>query len=215
MTLFIAFRVGEVVSGFGTSRSFLTKTTKMKIYNLILIFISKHLFIIHTGTFLAKVKSTFFLGVGVSPIAYVIEQITSWSLKNQDYILFVLGAIAIDHILGSILHAFYKRDFTWRKNLEGLIIKISLAVAMGFLFEGVNHLIKEDSFIKNYLVMVLRLSVFLYPASSAFMNSSVITNGKFPPTGWINKIRAFNSNLELKELKGEVNEELDEIQESS
>lgn len=187
----------------------------MKISTSILTFLSKHLLIIHTGTLLAKAKSAFFLGVSVSPIAYVIEQITNWSLLNQDYIMFVLGAIAVDHIIGMIMHAFYKRDFSWRKNLEGLIIKISLAVAMGFLFEGVNHLIKEDSFVKNYLVMVLRLSVFLYPASSAFMNSSVITKGKFPPIGWINKIKAFNTNLELKELKGEINEEIEEIEDVS
>lgn len=183
----------------------------MNYLKIALAFISKHLLIIHTGTLKAKATSAFFLGVSVSPISWVVEQITNWSIANHEYILFVLGAIAIDHVLGSILHAFYKRDFTWKKNLQGLVVKISLAVAMGFLFEGVNHLIQEDSFIKNYLIIVLRLSLFLYPASSAFMNSSIITKGKFPPLGWINKVKQFNLDLELKHLKGEVDEEIQEI----
>lgn len=183
----------------------------MKIIIFLSSFLSKQLLLLHTGTVVAKLKSAFILGASLSPIAVVIEKITNWTLDNHDYIFFVMGAIAIDHILGTILHSFYKRDFTWKKNLTGLIIKISLALTMGFLFEGVNHFITEDSFLKNYLVIALRLSVFLYPAGSAFMNSSIITKGKFPPVGWINKIKSFNNNLELKELKSEVNKEIEEI----
>jgi len=169
----------------------------------IIAFLIKHLVIIHKGTVLSKFKSALYLGIGASPIAYVIEKITDWSFENRDYIFFVLVAIAIDHILGSILHLVHYRDFTFKKNIQGLAIKIGLTVAMGFLFEGVNHLIQEDSFVKSYLVIVLRLSVFMYPAGSAFMNSSVITKGKFPPVGWIDKIKSFNKDLDLKNFKNE------------
>lgn len=170
-------------------------------------FLLKHLIIIHKGTFLAKAKSALILGVSTSPIAIMMENIMSWSIANQEYIYFVLMAIIIDHLLGSWLHAFVKHDFSIKKNIQGLFIKIGLTVAMGFLFEGINHLIQEESFVKSYLIIVLRLTVFLYPAGSAFMNSSVITQGKFPPIGWINKIKAFNENLDLQGLKNEQEDE--------
>jgi hypothetical protein len=45
--------------------------------------------------------------------------------------------------------------------------------------------------------------VFLYPAGSAFMNSAVLTNGKFPPMGWISILNNFNKNLDLNTFKKE------------
>ena len=166
-------------------------------------FVLKHLIIIHKGTAAAKIKSALALAIGTSPIAYVVEKILAWSLENSAYIVFVLVAIAIDHLLGSYLHLMVKRDFLMGENVKGLIKKIALAVAMGVLFEGINHIVKEASFIKDYLIIVLRLAVFLYPAGSAFMNCAVITKGKFPPIGLISKIKKFNEGLDLSDLKNE------------
>ena len=164
-------------------------------------FITKHLYIIQKGVFLSKLKSAGVLALSFSPIAFIIEKITNWSLANQEYIILVLGAIAIDHVLGTLIHLFIKKDFCFKRNITGVLTKLGLVVAMGFLFEGVNNIIQEDSFVKGYLLIVLRLTVFLYPAGSAFINSSVITKGKFPPVGWINKMNKFNENLDLSEIK--------------
>lgn len=168
-------------------------------------FILKHLLIVHHGGLIAKIKSTVYLALASSPVAYILEKLLSWSMANQEYLVFVLLAIMVDHILGSIIHGFILRDFSFRKNLSGLILKIGLTVVIGLLFEGVNHIMKGDNFIKDYLTMVLRLSVFLYPAGSAFMNSAIITKGKFPPIGWMEKIKKFNQDLDLKQFKEEVN----------
>lgn len=176
-------------------------------FSKIVLFISKHLYIIQKGVFLSKLKSAGTLALTFSPFAYILENLTNWSLAHKDYITLVLGAIAIDHILGSLVHLFVKKDFSFKKNITGVLIKISLVVAMGFLFEGVNHIIEEDSFIKSYLSIVLRLTVFLYPAGSAFINSSLVTQGKFPPIGWINKIKNFNQNLDLTEINPDKKEE--------
>lgn len=167
-------------------------------------FIITNLLTIHRGTFVAKIKSTLALAFATSPMAYVFEQVTKWTITNSVYVEFVLFAIIIDHLLGTIIHAFIKKDFTLKKNVIGLITKIGLAITMGLLFEGINHIVKEASFVKEYLIVVLRLTVFLYPAGSAFMNSSIITKGKFPPIGIINKIKSFQENSELKEFKKEA-----------
>lgn len=160
-------------------------------------FITANLIAIHKGTVLAKLKSSLFLSLGFSPIAYIIETFTNWSIVNQDYISVVLLAIVIDHIVGSYLHAFVKKDFTFKKNFLGVALKITLVVMVGILFEGLNHITKTNTAVQEYLVLVTRITVFLYPAGSALMNVSVITNGKFPPMGWIKKIQKFNENLEI------------------
>jgi hypothetical protein len=170
-------------------------------------FLLKHLLLIHKGTAAAKVKSALALAISTSPLAFVLDQIFTWGLENSAYIIFVLVAIAIDHVIGLYLHLFIKRDFSISRNLEGLLKKIALAVAMGILFEGINHIVKEASFVKDYLMIVLRLAVFLYPAGSAFMNTAVITRGAFPPIGLITKIKEFNKNLDLSDIKNLQNED--------
>lgn len=173
----------------------------MNIISLIYKFILTHLILIHKGTLLIKLKSSLSLAAAFSPIAYVTEKIMHWSLANETYIWFVFVAIVVDHYLGTILHLI-KRDFELKKNAIGLITKISLVVAMGFLFEGVNEIVQEDSFVKSYLIITLRLTVFMYPAGSAFTNSSILTKGKFPPIGWMNKFKKFQENLDLNDVKG-------------
>lgn len=181
----------------------------MKALSSILLFFTKHLLVIHQGeTLVAKVKSTFIIAFSTGPFVYMWESLSNWTMQNDYYVSFTLGAIAIDHILGSAIHAF-KPSWSWKKNVTGLLTKVGLVVAMGFLFEGINEIISEDTIVKSYITIVLRLAVFLYPAGSAFMNSAYLTKGKFPPLGLINKVTKFNMNLDLKEFKvgeEEINE---------
>lgn len=161
-------------------------------------FLIANLLVLHNGPLFLKFKSTFLLGLAVSPIAYIFDRIIKWGLTNQDYIYLVLGAIVIDHVLGSFYHAFIKRDFTWKRNFTGIAIKVSLVIMVGFIFEGLNHITKMDSFLQEYLIIVTRVSVFLYPAGSALMNSAEITGGVFPPLGWMDWLKRFNTTLETR-----------------
>ncbi len=175
-----------------------------------LIAILKNFTALHVGSLLIKIKSTVKLGVLISPILMATEKVTAnvatwmnvnvWVIDNSSYIQIVMGAIIVDHALGSIKHLFWMRDFQFQKNITGLTIKIGLVVAVGFLFEGLNELVHQDTIIKQYLTMTTRIVVFLYPAGSAFSNSSVISGGKFPPIGWMEKLRQFQTNLNPQDL---------------
>jgi hypothetical protein len=55
--------------------------------------------------------------------------------------------------------------------------------------------------------------VFLYPAGSAFVNASILTNGKFPPLGWIQKVEKFNSNLDINQFKEKKDEGTEDFSE--
>lgn len=164
--------------------------------------------LIHVGTYLDKIEATVKVGLLISPFIFAMGRFNLWIHLNIDYITVVLGAIAVDHILGTIKHGFFFYDFTIKKNLVGLMTKIGLVIACGFLFEGLNILVHKDSVIKDYLTITTRIIVFLYPAGSAFSSSSVISGGKFPPTGWMEKLRRFQTNLDTNSFKNPNNPEL-------
>lgn len=161
-----------------------------------LVVLLQNVTLIHIGSWLMKIKATIKVGVLISPFIFAIGKLNIWVIANIDYISIVLGAIAIDHVLGTIKHGFFLRDFTIKKNLVGVMTKIGLVIACGFLFEGLNVLVHRDTVIKDYLTITTRIIVFLYPAGSAFSSSSVISGGKFPPMGWMEKLRRFQTNLD-------------------
>lgn len=158
--------------------------------------IAQNLVLIHKGSIVAKFKSTLFISLMASPFGFV-ELFSEWISENGGYLFFVLLAIAIDHLMGSAVHLFIKKDFSIKKNIVGLVLKIFLVFSVGILFEGFQYIYKEDNLMTEYLTLITRLMVFLYPAGSAFMNCAVLTNGKFPPIGWINKISKFNETLDV------------------
>lgn len=161
-------------------------------------FFTQHLLTLQVGTMTAKLKTIWMMTLFLSPLPYILERVLDWTIENSTYILFVFGAIIIDHILGTIIHLFIKYDFTIKKNLIGLLVKVGLVLAVGFMFEGINAIVRESNILKDYLIICLRLLVFLYPAGSALANSSILTKGKFPPQGILSKINCFQKDLDVK-----------------
>lgn len=151
----------------------------------------------HKGQILIQIKSLLMLSLMISPLTWVMDKLLHWQLQNESYVGFVVGAIVVDHLLGIIYHAFYARDFSMKKNISGLLRKLVIVVTVGYLFEGLDHLMTADSILKDYTVMVLRLMVFLYPAGSAFTNSYLITGKKFPPLAFMTKLKEFSKSATI------------------
>lgn len=156
------------------------------------------------STMLSKLKMTLSYAIWLSLPAYMIAHITGWYFENQSYVLWVLSAIAIDHLLGTAYHIWWAKDWSTKKNLLGFVLKVFLAVMVGLLFEGLNDLIVSEAdfalFIKGWTILILRLFVFLYPAMSAMENSSKMTKGKFPPLGFFKRFGAFQKTGDLTKL---------------
>ena len=74
------------------------------------------------------------------------------------------------------------------------------------LFEGLNSIVKDSAdIIVVSLTIVTRVIVFLYPAVSAWQNIYIVSDERFPPKAWMDKINRFNENLDIKELTDEKN----------
>lgn len=166
-------------------------------------FIVKNLILIHKGTIALKTEATVVLAVSSSPLLVVLEGLVSWFYLNLIFLFFVFGAVITDHLVGSYVHLWVKNDFTLKQNVIGFFTKTTLVVLVYFLGEGIVFMLGSENIVGLYFRVLMRLMVFIYPAGSALVNISIVTKGKFPPLGFMNKIVRFNENLDLKEFKEE------------
>lgn len=161
----------------------------------------------HKGTVTLKIQSTFLLSLFSFPFALIYEGFSNWLNLNIEFISFLFVAVIIDHLIGSYVHAYIKKDFTLKQNLKGLLMKTSLIIMVFIIGHGMVNILGKEDIITNYFNTIMRLMVFLYPAGSALVNCSIITKGKFPPLGFMKKVAKFNNTFDLSSFKEESSEE--------
>ena len=155
------------------------------------------------GDLPTKFSSAFKISLFTYPFIFLWEKLVKWGIPNQDFILIVLGAILVDWFFGIWKHL-KKRTFSFKQNAFGLIIKVALTTGAAFLFEGLNSIVKDSAdIIVVSLTTVTRVIVFLYPAVSAWQNIYIVSDERFPPKAWMDRINKFNENLNVKELTDE------------
>lgn len=136
----------------------------------------------------------------LTPFLFVWDKITNWGISNSDYILVVMGAILVDYIFGTVKHLWFTKDFTFKGNANGLVMKLGLAVAGGFLFEGLSYLTKESEMLFEALKITTRVIIFMYPAMSAWENLYIVSGEKFPPKTWMDRLNIFGKTLNPSDL---------------
>ena len=152
------------------------------------------------GDLPTKFLSALKLSLIAYPFILIWDKLVKWGVPNQDYILIVLGAILVDWAFGIWKHL-KKRTFSFKQNAFGLVIKIALTTGAAFLFEGLGTIVKDSAdIIVVSLTTVTRVIVFLYPAVSAWQNIYIVSDERFPPKAWMDRINKFNENLNVKEL---------------
>ena len=155
------------------------------------------------GDLPTKFLSALKLSLIAYPFIIIWDKLVKWGVPNQDYILIVLGAILVDWFFGIWKHL-KKRTFSFKQNAFGLVIKIALTTGAAFLFEGLGTIVKDSAdIIVLSLTTVTRVIVFLYPAVSAWQNIYIVSDERFPPKAWMDRINKFNENLNVKELTDE------------
>lgn len=181
-----------------------------KITSIIIAFFHNRLILAHFGDVKMQMFNAFYVAIFLSPITYIIESVTHWTYTNQDYISWVVLAIALDHAFGTFNHAFISKDFSWKENVKGLITKSASAFFGGMAFEGLAHFLGTDSMLQSYVILVLRLAVFMYPTNSLIDNIFIFSGGKFPPSAFMNWKKKFNKDFSLPDKEGFKKEESNE-----
>lgn len=144
-----------------------------------------------------KIISAWKLGLLASVFPAVFESLSGWYIENSVYMSFVFIAIFLDHLLGSYVHWFILKDWSWKKNRNGLFQKFSSTIVGYILLEMLHQIVDDVDFIAIYLKVTLQLVVFLYPAASAFGNLHIVTNGKMPPSWLMRGVKKFEQDGDL------------------
>lgn len=181
----------------------------MKITLIISKFLILNLQKLHSGVGFDKMVAAGKISAVPAIVVSSAEGLTKWYLINQTFMIFVFIAIILDHILGTIVHAFIKRDFVFKKNVAGFLLKGGACIAGYSLFVMIHEILKDVPFIADYFQILIQFMVFIYPAGSAMGNLSIITGGKFPPIGWMKKLEKFQENVDITEFNTKQNENTD------
>lgn len=179
----------------------------IKIY----LFIEKNVDLVHYGQATDKLAAAVKLA-WIPAIFFSIGQgFSAWYMLNYWYMAFVLFAIGIDHILGTWVHYFIKKDFDKKKNIRGFFTKLIVSIIGYAIFIMIHEIMKEVAFVAIYFKIVIQLMVFVYPASSIVSNLRILSEGRFPPdwmygrwnkfqkTGDINNFKFQNDEKELSD----------------
>ncbi|WP_353119516.1 hypothetical protein [Myroides odoratus] len=154
-----------------------------------------------------SIKLSGMMSVVVLMVVSIWDKLDKWLDESIDYVLIALFLVAADHFLGTVYHLFFKRDFSWMKNIVGLLIKLTMVLVGGLIFESLTHITKEQDLVYGYLKMTTRLIVCLYPGSSGLKNVNNITKGVFPGKALVGVFEGFKKDLNLDKLKkGKENE---------
>lgn len=130
----------------------------------------------------------------------VYEYYKGVTVANTTFLIVIFSVFLLDVVLGVLKHL-KLRDFSFRDLLTHACLKMFIGFAAMVVFNGFASILEKDAqFIKTYFVMVGKLLTLVYYAGSAFNSMSVLTNGKFPPTAWMNRMKEFNKTLNPKTL---------------
>jgi hypothetical protein len=147
-----------------------------------------------------KILLCLFLSIAASPIAYVIDYYSGIICDNKKFIVLVFSAFLVDVACGIWKHLKAK-DFSFRELMTKAMTKIAISFLAMVLFnalagmEGI-----DESGIKVYLLMIGKLMNLIYLSGSAFNNIYFITEGKFPPIAWMNRMKNFNETLNPEKI---------------
>ena len=164
-------------------------------------FILKNLVLLYRGGFFVKINASFKLCMLPAVAVSVFEYFSGLYTTDLSFLYGVLFVLMVDHVLGSYLHYFVDKDFTFKANLLGLLKKLTVILSGYSMLLIMHDALDEVEFLDVYFKVMVKLMVLLYPLGSALVNMSKVTNGAFPPSGLLKKIKNFEKTGDLDSLK--------------
>ena len=163
-------------------------------YNLML----KTLILLEQGSIIIKLITAFFLSIITSPIVYTLHRIRPYIIPDADFVVIITIAIIVDWITG-MMKWWMRKQFDFKKMIIGLLEKVAISFFSLILFNGLGSIseLQEHPDLRSYLVLVGKLAIFFYVAGSAFNNMFFITGGKFPPVGWMDRMKNFEKTADI------------------
>ena len=159
-------------------------------------FILNNLVLLYKGSFLTKVNASLKLSATPAVAISVFEYFSGLYTTDLSFLYGVLFVLMVDHVLGTYLHY-----FAFKTNLLGLLKKLTVILSGYSMLLIMHDALDEVEFLDVYFKVMVKLMVLLYPLGSALVNMSKVTNGAFPPSGLLKKIKNFEKTGDIDSLK--------------
>ncbi|WP_223560193.1 phage holin family protein [Chryseobacterium lathyri] len=168
-------------------------------------FIIKNLLSIHSGGLGGKIWASLQLAA-VPAVGFTIsERLSGWYIESYVFIWMLGFALIADLIIGIWKHM-KSGSFSPKMMIMGFCQKIGLVILVYFLTEAFIQIIADADLDSVYFKVATKLMIFIYPAGNALVNVGIITNGKFPPLGFLTKFEKFNKTLDVNVFKQKQDE---------
>lgn len=107
---------------------------------------------------------------------------------EKEFIALLTVALLIDLLVGAMKYL-KLHQFSFKDMLFGLIIKVVVAYGGVMLFLMFASL--DDGWVAEWFTLVSKFTILLYPAGSALSNMYILTEKKFPPIGFMKRLKSF------------------------
>lgn len=158
-------------------------------------------FALMEGNILAKLTGAVMLSVPTSIIGWLLSLIQVNVLTDMRFVEALVILLFIDLVTGVWKHLL-QRDFCWRRLYTGFLQKMVISFLGMTVFNVLGNLqeLSEMDGLRAYLILCGKLVNIFYVGGSAFNNMFIITGGKFPPVGWMERMKNFNRTADISQL---------------
>ena len=87
---------------------------------------------------ISKFLITFVVALASAVPVSLIDLLFGWYIDNIIFLTLVFLAVALDHVFGTYVHLFIKKDWNPKKNVSGLLIK-GFSVCAGYVLLEMIH----------------------------------------------------------------------------
>ncbi len=156
---------------------------------------------------IVRLEATLFLTFLFSPIVYLKDLLFGFVFPDIVFVKVLFFLFGADLFTGMRKH-WKLHDFSFKALCTGFAEKLFLVWAVYIVCNAVTQIteLQEYEQVVNGFRLLSKLVISVYIGGSAFNNVYVISGGRFPPLGWMKRMRSFNITGNPSDLTGDQNQ---------
>lgn len=136
----------------------------------------------------------------LSPLTLFLDYFNKSFLHDVEFAVIIAGLIMVDLFMGAYKHIKF-RTFDHRQLLFGLMEKVFISFMALITFGPFVYVLKDSSpMMADYFNLTARLLIIIYVTLPTFVNMHYITDGKLPPSRFIQHMRKYNETMDVADL---------------
>lgn len=136
--------------------------------------------------------------INLAPIAFLLNMFNWWWKDNEQFGSFMCVALVINLIVGCWYHL-KNNTFNWKlfitRNIE-----MTFIVVVGYIMLETLRYTAGDNFAGEVFRITIQICTLLFPVSKVLKNIYILSNEKYPPKFFMEKLYNFEKNGDLNDL---------------